>query len=337
MTDLPEANLPAMAQLLRLGDLATPFAIRAATSLGLADLFDEGQLTVESLAERGQLSAAPLQRLVDVLIASGVVTRGEDGTLELTKLGRLLRRDEPYSMHDAFGLAQTETRAWAELEHCVRTGESGFERAYGESHRSYRAKHLEEDRRMDLAHRAATRLDLMTLVRAYPWGNAPTIVDVGGGSGMFLAGLLSRFTELRGTLFDLPRMVVHAPEVLRRHGVEARCEVVGGDFFDKVPAGAALYVLKAVVGGWSDDDCVRILGCVRRAMTPESRLLVIEPVMGAGQEFTRGNAVQLHTLVLYGGRDRSLADYQRLGAAAELKLLGMIPRATLPVLEFNPI
>lgn len=322
-------------EFLRLGDLAVPLAVRTACTLGIADHFEEGPTTPEVLAGRLSVQVGPLTRLLRALAAAGVLAEEGQGAFRLTDIGHLMRRDHPLSMRDAFTAAATEVRAWSQLEYCVLTGRSGFERSYGETHRSYRARHPEEDLRMDRAHKAATRVELLMLARAYPWAEVRVIVDVGGGTGMFLAGLLQRFPDLRGTLFDLPRMIANAPQVLDEYGVAGRCSVVAGSFFEQVPSGGDVYVLKAVVGGWDDESCVRILTTVRRAMPAESRLLVIEPVMGAG-EFSRGNVVQLQSFVLYGGKDRTLGDYESLFEAAGLKLRRVFPRATLPIIETVP-
>lgn len=332
MRDL-DLEAEAVNKLLQLGDLMIPLAIRTAGSLGIADHFDEGPTTPEVLAERLSVKVEPLTRLLRALVATGVLAQENSGAFGLTAIGHLMRRDHPLSMRDAFTVATTEIKAWSELEYCIRTGRSGFEHAYGETHRSYRSRNTEEDIRMDRAHKAATRVELLTLTRAYPWSEARTIVDVGGGTGMFLAGILERFPHLQGTLFDLARMIANANDVINDYGVAARCELVAGDFFDAVPSGGDLYVLKAIVGGWDDDSCIRILTTVRRAMRADSRLLVIEPVMGVGREFSLGNVVQLQSFVLYGGKDRSIDDYRSLADSAGLEIRRVVPRSTLPIIE----
>ena len=329
---MEELDNKAITELLHLGDLVTPLAIRTASSIGLFDQFNDGPTPASVIAGRLRTAVEPLQKLLNALVAAGVLSQESQG-YAVTDVGGALRANHPLSMQDVFKVALTELRAWSQLEHCVRTGASGFERAYGETHRSYRARHPAEDVRMDRAHRAATRLELLTLTRAYPWGDQRWIVDVGGGTGMLLAGLLGRFPALQGTLFDLPRMVANAPPVLDDSGVSERCTIVGGDFFQEVPSGGDVYVLKAVVGGWDDDSCQRILINVRRAMRADSRLLIIEPVMGAGAAFSRGNIVQLQSFVLYGGKDRTVEEYQSLSAAAGLRICRIIHRSTLPIIE----
>lgn len=322
-------------KLLRLGDLITPLAIRTACALGIADHFDEGPTTPEVLAGRLSVKIEPLTRLLRALAAAGVLAQEAEGSFRLTDMGHLMRWDHPLSLRDAFTMATTEIRAWSQLEYCIRTGRSGFEHSYGETHRSYRARHLEEDVRMDRAHKAATRIELLTLTRAYPWSEARTIVDVGGGTGTFLGGLLQRFPALQGVLFDLPRMIANAGQVIDEYGIAERCRLVAGDFFELVPAGGDVYILKAVVGGWDDEACVRLLSTIHQAMRADSRLLIIEPVMGV-EEFSRGNVVQLQSFVLYGGKDRSIDDYRSLAAAAALKVQRVFPRATLPIIELVP-
>jgi hypothetical protein len=304
--------------------------------MGIADLLANGAKRAEDLAAEAGAHLPSLRRILRVLVARGVLELVPPELFALTPVGALLRRDHRWSLLDACMLSPLETRAWGAVVHSLRTGRSAFERVYGEDHRSYRAKHAEEDARMDRVHRAASRIDLLTAVRLYEWPSVRSIVDVGGGTGTFLAGLLARFTHLRGVLFDLPQMLENAPPVLAGAGVAERCEVVAGDFFREVPAGADVYILKAVLGGWAEQPAARILRTVRAAMRADSRLLVIEPVMEYGAGFGMGNVVHLRTLVLYGGPDRTLDDYGVLFAGANLRLSRLIPRPTLPILEVVP-
>lgn len=105
------------------------------------------------------------------------------------------------------------------------------------------------------------------------------VVDVGGGSGELLAALLVAQPSARGVLFDQQHGVAHGPERMRRGGVEARCEFVAGSFFDAVPAGGDVYLLKSVLHNWDDARCIALLGRCREAMASDARLLVIERVM----------------------------------------------------------
>jgi O-methyltransferase domain len=84
------------------------------------------------------------------------------------------------------------------------------------------------------------------LMATYDFGSIRRIADIGAGTGRLLADLLAAHKEARGVLFDHPNVVTGATAILAASGVEARCEIVGGSFFDAVPPGADAYVLRAI-------------------------------------------------------------------------------------------
>ena len=81
-----------------------------------------------------------------------------------------------------------------------------------------------------------------------------SVVDVGGGAGALLAEVLRAHPSLRGTLVDLPRTVARSGELFRAAGVAERVTTVGQSFFDPLPAGADLYLLKNVLADWPEED-----------------------------------------------------------------------------------
>jgi adenosylmethionine-8-amino-7-oxononanoate aminotransferase len=79
-----------------------------------------------------------------------------------------------------------------------------------------------------------------------------------------------------------------APALLQASGVEARCEVVGGSFFEGVPPGADAYLLRAILHDWDDErSIVRIpfndLPALERALAHrQMAAFVVEPIQGKG-------------------------------------------------------
>ena len=322
--------------LIKLGELTVPIAIRVANQMKIAEQFDGQPKSCEELSEKLSVNKEALQRLLLLLVDVGILEKTDSCLYCLSKLGEILRSDHSIGIREAYLLAQTEIRAWTHLADSLRSGMTGFECAYRESHRSYRSRHLEEDRRMDRAHQAATRLDLLTLSRVYPWAESRTLFDIGGGTGTFLGGILSRFPDMTGALFDLPRMVENPPGILHQFGVAERCQIVGGNFFSDIPHGGDLYVLKAVVGGWDDEACLKILGKLRQAMNVNSKLLIIEPVATEGTEVYKNNSGQLNSFVLYGGDYRSVDDYKQLAMQSFFRFANFISRPTLSIIELVP-
>ena len=336
LAGIDEATRAALATLIDVADLAMPFAIRTFSELGIADHLRDGPRATPELAGRLAVEAQPLRRLLAALSAGKLLAQPELDVFALTPATELLCTDHPVSLRDAYRLSRLEARTWGHFSYCLRTGAAAFERVYGQPHRRYRAEHPEEDARMDDAHRAASRVQALTLVRVYPWRRVRAVVDVGGGTGAFLTGLLRRYPHMTGTLFELAQMAGWARDLMADSDVADRCEVVSGDFFISVPPGADVYVLKSVLGGWDDEAGTRILRSVRSAMRADSTVLVIEPMMGYGDQFSMSNVVHLQSLLLYGGIDRTRADYEALFARAGLWIKQVITWAALPVLELVP-
>jgi hypothetical protein len=159
-----------------------------------------------------------------------------------------------------------------------------------------------------------------SLLEAYDFSGFGTIVDVGGGRGALLASLLAAHPHQHGVLFDLPHVVASAPSA-----EGDRLRVVGASFFDGVPTGGDAYLLRAILHDWPDDDCVRILGACRAAMSEEATLLIIERDLADGLQ--EAALSDLNMLVGPGGQERTRAEYASLLASAGLRLVGSWPGA----------
>lgn len=316
-----------------LADYIIPMCVRAVAELRVADRLVDGPRSVEDIAADAGAHAPTLRRVLRALACKGVFTETEPGVFALTPLAELLRSDHPLSLRTAYPILPADIRAWARFDHTVRTGRSAFEHLFGRRYYDYLAAHPGEGARFDASVDCQSRLVLRLLMPRYEWASLGTIVDVGGGTGAFLAGLLARHRRLRGVLLDLPHVVAGAPAVLEAAGVADRCEVVAGSFFDGVPAGADTYLLKTILHDWPDDDARSLLASVRRAMRPDSRLVLLEALLAPGDAPEIGRLLDLHSLVLVEGPDRDLDDLRRLLAGAGLELRRTVPTDTLSILE----
>jgi hypothetical protein len=81
-------------------------------------------------------------------------------------------------------------------------------------------------------------------------------------------------------VFDQPAVVERAQELLRASGIADRCRLVGGSFFDSVPARGDAYILNHIIHDWEDGDATRILQVVRRAISDDGAVLLIEADLG---------------------------------------------------------
>jgi hypothetical protein len=292
-------------------------AIYAAATLGIADLLVDGPKSTDVLAEGTGTHAPTLHRLLRALASVGVFVES-DGHFGLTPPAEYLRTDTPGSLRDFVMLIgqQPFWSSWGHLLHSVRTGESAFREQHGMVLWEYWAAHPEEAAVFDAAMTSLASGVVDALVGSYDFSGIRTLADIGGGQGELLARILAAYPALRGILFDQPDVVRTADALLEQAGVADRCEVVGGSFFETVPAGADAYLLKSVIHDWDEEAAIEILRTCRGAMDEHGKLLVVERVIRPGNDPDPAKFSDLNMLVIPGGRERSAEDFERLYAEA---------------------
>jgi hypothetical protein len=306
-------------------------ALCLAAKLGIADLLNDGPRPAKDLAEATGTHAPSLNRVMRLLASAGVFEGQENGAFALTALGACLQEGVPGSARAMVMLFAGERihNAWQELEYCVRTGEPVFRKRGLDDPFTDPARSPEENATFDAAMADLTRRTAVAVAAAYDFAPLRTVVDVGGGNGALLIGILQAHPHLHGMVFDQPHAAERAHKQIAASGLAARCEAVGGDFFKDVPAGADAYLLKHVIHDWNDDRAVTILKNCRRAMGENSKLLIVEGVypLRIDQSFASRRAVtsDVNMLVNTGGRQRSEAEFRALYDAAGFTLRRIVP------------
>src|SRR5215212_2866514 len=176
-------------------------------------------------------------RALRALVALGLCGREATGRFRLTPLGEAMRSDVPDSVRAwvLFITAPWVERGWEKLSEAVCTGDPTFPRVHGVGFWDYLGAHPEDGVLFDAALSGGASARAEALRASRDLSSIGTVVDVGGGQGRLLAGLLEAVPGLRGVLFDRPEVVTGAEAVLRAAGVADRCTVVGGDFFSSAP------------------------------------------------------------------------------------------------------
>jgi hypothetical protein len=255
-----------------------------------------------------------------------VFATGRDGRFRLTPLGDTLRTDAPVSMRSMamFVGSPEHWEHWSHLLDSVRTGEPARSDPFG-----YFEEHPEYAALFNAAMTELSDFSRESVLAAYDFSRFRTLVDVGGGHGSLLAGILRGTPATQGVLFDLPSVTAGAPQVLRAHGVEQRCRIESGSFFDAVPAGADGYLLKNIVHDWEPAKALAILRNIRDAIDPGGRLLLIELVIPERDAPHPGKLVDLEMLMI-GGRERTLREYREFLPHAGFEVTGAV-RTVSPV------
>ena len=117
-------------------------------------------------------------------------------------------------------------------------------------------------------------------------------------------------------------------------GLEDRLRIVGGDFFQEVPAAGDLYVLKRVLHDWDDDRAVKLLSACGQVMSSGGRVLIIEQIIPPGDGPSFGKLADIEMLVVSdGGRERTEKEFGHIISRAGLRLNRIIPGRSLCILE----
>jgi hypothetical protein len=261
------------------------------------------------------------------LASLGILTGRPEQRYALTILGEALKKGAPGSASATVLTigSQRLQSAWGHMVHSVRTGKTGFEKAQGMPLFDYLAQHPEAASLFNETMVGLHGQEPPAVVAAYDFSTFNTVVDVGGGTTGMLPAILTHYAGLHGVLFDLPHVVADASDLLRAKGISDRVTIEGGDFFKSVPAGGDAYVLSHIIHDWDEDQCLTILGHIRKAMNPGGRLLIVEMVLPAGDVPHPGKMLDMLMLVLPGGQERTEAEYGLLLSKANFHLTRVVP------------
>jgi hypothetical protein len=285
--------------------------IYAAASLGIADLLANGPCHVDELARQVDARPDPLYRMLRSLASVGIFKETEAMAFANTPMSDLLQEGRLRAVILMFH-APWHDAVWDHLLYTLRTGLPAFEKVHGESAFVWFGKHPREAGIVQEANHIKATSTHRAILDVYDFGDLATVTDVGGGMGGLLMAILQRYDQLSGVVAELPSTLPLAEAMVAKHGMESRIEVIGCDFLHQVPPGSEAYLLSHILHNWPHDDCVRILENCGRAMTPGGRLIIVEGIVPPGNEFSIVKQLDLEVLLMGGGRERSLEEFDDL-------------------------
>jgi hypothetical protein len=294
-----------------LADLRTPWCLRVAATLRVAELIAGGRTAIGELAAAAGCDREALHAVLTHLTRVGVFAEPEPGRFALNETAEALLDPGMHLGLDLRGIGHRMTEIWSTLPAFVRTGEPAYQARFGRT--------FWEDLAADPELRSTFDALMGPAGHGAPdarfevtggWEAVRTVVDVGGGTGAFLVALLRLHPRLRGTLVDLPATVARADF----GDVADRARAVGQSFFDPLPPGADLYLLRKVLNDWPDGEATAIL---RRCAEGAGRVILL----GAVEE--RDLTVEM---LLAGGRHRDLAALTALVEGAGLEVAAVHDR-----------
>ena len=183
-------------------------ALHVVTRLGIADLLQNGARSVPDLAAEKKVHGPTLYRVLRAVAALGVFAERPDGKFENTPMSELLRSDVRGSLR-AMVLMQNADWHWKiymDMMHAVRTGETVAQRVLGAPVFEWFSKNPEEARTFDESMRGFSESVNPPIIEAYDFSGIRKLIDVGGGYGGLISGILKSRPEMKGAICDLPHV-----------------------------------------------------------------------------------------------------------------------------------
>jgi 2,7-dihydroxy-5-methyl-1-naphthoate 7-O-methyltransferase len=299
-----------------LTDLSTPWCVHVVATLRVAGHIEAGNTQIDRLAAASGADPDSLLRVLRHLVSKGLFQEPAPGRFALNEVARGLLDEQVLLGLDLDGIGGRMAQAWGTLLSAVRTGKPAYHEVFGcgfwedlDAHPDIAASF---DALMGPAGHGVP--DPNVLADPADWESVKTVVDVGGGTGALLAEVLRARPEVRGILIDLPRPVARSREVFQAAGVADRVTTVAQSFFDPLPGGSDLYMLKSVLGDWPDREAKAILRRCAEAARPSGRVVVFTGA-GPGEEASP----ELLMMVLVGGKGRTLDQFRELARDAGLE------------------
>ena len=297
-------------------------AICAAAKLGIADQLESGPKTTKDLASVLNLHEESLYRVLRALAGLGIFQEGDNRTFSQTTLSDVLRTNAKPSLRYAAGslLDNWHARAFQAICSSIENGRTGAVNALGAELFEYLGAHPDEAFSFNRCMTDLSSGEAPAVVATYDFSGFEHIVDIAGGAGGMLAAILASAPQLRGTLFDQPSVIAQAQSDAILAPFLDRCSLVGGDFFEGVPAGADAYIMKHIIHDWDDERAATILSNCRRVMKPGGKLLVVDRVIGPPNAPDPKKFFDVAMMLMPGGRERSEPEWSALYAAAGFRV-----------------
>lgn len=252
----------------------------AAAALSLPDQMAKGPMTSEDLAKDAEAHAPAVRRLLRAMVSLGLCIQETDGRFALTEAGGYLRADTPGSVRGrALFIGDMLWKQFSDLTEQVKTG--GHTRHLLAGAEGFEAMKDDPVRlhTFQQAMAESSRMAARDAMQAYDFGRFARVLDLGGGYGGVLGELLKAHSGQTGAVFDLPFLKDGSEAYQQAAGVADRARFIGGSFFEAVPGGFDLILMKFIIHDWGDEESRTILRNARASAEADATLVLIEQVV----------------------------------------------------------
>ncbi|XP_058738816.1 cathecol O-methyltransferase 1-like [Vicia villosa] len=310
------------------GSIVLPLALRTTIDLGVFEILAKAgngaELSAEDIAikigTKNPEGPTMLDRVLCFLSSHSILNASVPQHPQSLQRFYSLANRSRFFVPDSDGVSLGPTLAllldnvfyqsWTELKGAIMEGGVPFDRVHGMHAFEYPRVDPKFNDVFNKAMVCSTTINMKMVLNCYNgFENINKLVDVGGGLGINLKLVTSKYSHIKGINFDLPHVVELAPSY---PGVEH----VGGDMFESVPSGDAIF-MKWILHDWSDEHCLKLLKNCYKAIPEDGKVIVVETVLPILPETSamakNGYMVDLIMLTQNpGGKERNENEFMEL-------------------------
>ena len=295
-------------------------AIQAIANLNIADQMSDKPITIEKLAKLTSTVPELLERVLNFLTVYKLFTKTSEG-YALTPLSYPLREDHPFSIKDVLGMVdESWWEAFAHLETSLKTGVCAFEHQHGSDFFVYLNNAPEKKAKFKKGKAKLSTYDDKAITKAFNFNKFEHIINIGEEKTELSQIIRDSYPHLSMTTYPFkPNEANHCAEEL----------------FTNLPTGDA-YLFKGVLHDFNDDTIKKILSAFRQHMKKNASLIIAEQVIPEDDLPHTNKTMDIIMMVLVGGRQRPLSNWQELIESTGFKLKNTVQtQGVFMVMEFQ--
>ncbi len=298
--------------------------VYAAAKLGISDILTNCSMDINEIADKTSTHSPSLYRLMRALSCVGIFSEVENRVFINTPLSECLG-EKSLKYASLLFHSDWHDKVWDNILYTISTGKPSFDHIFGEPAFEWLKKRPEQSEIFHKASAHKARSSNRGIVDVYDFAGIRSITDAGGGNGALMVEILTSHLTMEGVVAELPETIPHIDKLIKETGFENRMRAAECDFFIEIPAGSDAYLLSNVLHDWPDDDCIRILQNCRKAMGARGKLLIAETVISPGNEFSIAKLLDIEVLLMGGGKERCINEYETLFEKSGFKLTNVFP------------
>lgn len=297
-------------------------AIGIAAELNLAEHLKNGDKNIAELAIITQTHEDSLYRLMRMLSCQGIFTEKRHRVFSQNRLSKALLNKQESMRYMAFHMVNgVNWNLFNELKSVVETGENAATKVLNSDVFSYLEANPEKNEIYNKAMSNSSVLLSQAVVSEYNFKNVKRIIDIGGGHGVLLSIILHKNKHLQGTLFDLSHVVEGANENFDKYGVSNRAESVSGNFFEFIPQGGDVYLMKSIIHFLDDDRSIALLKKIKIVLPEKGKILLVEAIVENNNRYSFAKLLDVQMMVgTEGGKERTYQEYKLIVEKAGLRI-----------------